>query len=294
MRLVFIGALESSYRLLKRVMAGDTAQVVGVVTRSAAPGNADFRSLAPLAAEIGCPCLLVDRAPETDLASWIGQMQADIVYCFGWSWLLGPAILTAAPQGVVGYHPTLLPLNRGRHPIIWALALGLDRTGSTFFRMDEGADSGDILSQVTVEIAPDDTAASLYARLMDVAEQQVDAMTQALARGALAGQPQDHSRANIWRKRGKADGCIDWRMPARGIYNLVRALTRPYVGAHCSTPGGDIKIWQGKLGPHGFHNCEPGKVLALDGDAILVKCGDGSLWLCEHEFLRPPKVGDYL
>jgi methionyl-tRNA formyltransferase len=65
-------------------------------------------------------------------------------------------------MGVAGYHPTKLPMNRGRHPLIWALALRLKNSVSTFFFMNEGADSGDILSQVDFKILYQDDAQSLY------------------------------------------------------------------------------------------------------------------------------------
>ena len=76
-------------------------------------------------------------------------------------------------MGIVGYHPAALPSNRGRHPLIWALVLGLTETASTFFFMDEGADSGDILDQRPVSILPSDDAKSLYERISQVAISQI-------------------------------------------------------------------------------------------------------------------------
>ena len=84
-------------------------------------------------------------------------------------------MLTLPSLGLVGYHPALLPQNRGRHPIIWALALGLEETGSTFFFMDEGADTGDILSQRRVPITPEDDAGTLYDKLTTTALDQINA-----------------------------------------------------------------------------------------------------------------------
>lgn len=73
-------------------------------------------------------------------------------------------------MGVIGFHPAALPNNRGRHPIIWALALGLNETASTFFKMDEGADTGDIVSQVKIPICESDYAADLYENIMCAAK----------------------------------------------------------------------------------------------------------------------------
>jgi len=65
--------------------------------------------------------------------------------------LLKKELLSLPPNGVLGYHPAKLPQNRGRHPLIWSLVLGLEESASTFYFMDEGADSGDILSQKDFE-----------------------------------------------------------------------------------------------------------------------------------------------
>lgn len=293
MRIAFIGAVASSHTILGHLRNLPDVELVGVITRAQSPFNADAHSLESLAAEIGCPCLVVDRQPNADLAAWLKQRSPDVIYCMGWSWLLKSDVLAVAPLGVVGYHPAALPRNRGRHPIVWALALGLPETASTFFFMDECADSGDILDQVALPISAEDDAATLYARLEQTAIVQVTAITRNLAAGTAKRRPQEHAQANYWRKRGQADGRIDWRMPAQGVHNLIRALTRPYVGAHCVWNGVDIKVWRSLLSPLGGDNIEPGKVLAVDGSRITVKCGSGSVILVEHQFDQVPTEGDY-
>ena len=87
-----------------------------------------------------------------EVIGWISNLAPDVIFCFGWSGLLKKELLQIPPMGVIGYHPTALPKNRGRHPITWALNLGLKETASTFFFMDDGIDSGDILSQKKVLI----------------------------------------------------------------------------------------------------------------------------------------------
>jgi methionyl-tRNA formyltransferase len=152
-------------------------------------------------------------------------------------------MLGIAPLGVVGFHPSKLPANRGRHPLIWALVLGLKETASTFFFMDEGVDSGDILSQKTIEIFEDDDAGDLYQKVTETALVQLEDFVPYLEEGCYDRVLQDHDKANVWCKRGKKDGRIDWRMSARSIHNLVRGLTKPYVGAHFELNDEEIKVW---------------------------------------------------
>ena len=294
LRLSFIGCVNHSYAVLERLIAMPQVVVQGVVTRRQSPINADFRSLEPLARRIGCPLLLVEGNDQAAMAAFLKAQAPDVIFCIGWSYLLKPEVLAIPPRGVVGYHPSALPRNRGRHPLIWALALGLTETGSTYFLMDARADAGPILSQRPVPIGPQDDAASLYMRMTDTALAQLGELIPGLADGSLRGEPQDESRASHWRKRGRADGRIDWRMSAEAIHNLVRALGRPYVGAHCDVGGREVRIWKAAIGPPAPADLEPGRVLAAGPEGVVVKCGHGTVRLIEHEFDPLPAVGSCL
>ena len=130
-----------------------------------------------------------------------------LIFC-GWSRLIRKNLLDLPPLGVIGF--ILLPAdNRGRHPIIWALVLGLQGTASTFFFMDEGADSGDIISQEFLKITDNDDAGILYEKITQTALKQLREFVPRLAQGNGQRMLQDTTRANVWRKRGKPDGCID-------------------------------------------------------------------------------------
>lgn len=277
MRVLYIGCVESSRVFLETVLQVPGAEVVGILTRRQSAFNSDFVSLADIAKRYQIPCAYQEETTEENLLSWMRNLHADILYCFGWSYLLSEDAIRTARLGGVGYHPAALPANRGRHPIIWALALGLPQTASTFFFLDEKADSGDILSQQSVDITDEDDAASLYEKLMEIGKQQVRQFTKALIDGTHTRMPQDSSHTNIWRKRGHKDGIIDWRMPARGIYNLVRALTHPYVGASFLYNGEEKKVWKAAVVDEetAMKNIEPGRIIKLSADGMDVQCGAG-------------------
>lgn len=295
MRVAFIGCVIFSESALKALLHHPDAQVVGVITRASSEINADFVDLAPLASGAGVPYCWIAGNDQEAMLEALQAWQPDVVYCFGWSYLLNERILDLPPKGVIGFHPAALPANRGRHPIIWTLALGLERTASTFFIMEPAADSGPIVSQEPVEIGDEDDAGSLYRRITDVALGQVDALTHALAAGHVEAVPQDSAQASHWRKRNPADGTIDWRMPARGIVNLVRALAPPYLGADCRTSDGMAKIWKARVHTVDVApNHEPGKVLSVAAGSMLVKCGDGAVEILQHDIQPVPREGSYL
>jgi len=292
-KIAFIGCVEFSKSSLELLASMDGVDLVGLVTLKGSSFNSDFRDLTPIAHEIACPTFFDEKDDEAT-AGFLRSVSPDVVYCFGWSRLLGPKVLASAPLGVVGFHPAMLPSNRGRHPIVWAIALGLTTTGSSFFMMVESADAGDIISQVEVPVTSRDDARSLYKRITQVAMGQIRSFTPMLASSAAARTPQDHGVANSWRRRNHADGRIDWRMSTAAIIRLVRALAPPYIGAHCVVRGQDSKVWKAVVGPEGDRNIEPGKVLESDENGVLVKCDDGTILIVDHGFSELPKVGSYL
>ncbi|WP_440681200.1 formyltransferase family protein [Candidatus Pelagibacter sp. HIMB1623] len=293
MRIVFIGTVEFSKRALQRLIELD-ARVVGVCTKKQSNFNSDFADLRPLCKKKKIPIKLVKDINSKDNYDWIKSLNPDIIFCFGWSNLLKKKILTLPPMGVLGFHPSKLPKNRGRHPLIWALALGLKKSASTFFFMDEGADSGTILSQKEFKILPSDDAKTLYNRVVNTALIQLNNFLSHLEKKTYRTIKQNHKISNTWRKRTKADGKIDFRMTSQSIYNLVRALTKPYVGAHISYKEKEIIVWRVEIIKNKQNNIESGKVLDINGDKILVKTYDGAVRITNHEFKKLPNIGEYL
>lgn len=293
MKIVFIGTVEFSYKTLEKLIQLK-AEIAGVCTKKRSYFNSDFVDLTPLCNKYNIPLKYVDDINSSDNISWIKNLNPDIIFCFGWSSLIKKELLNLPRMGIVGYHSALLPKNRGRHPLIWALALGLNVSGSTFFFMTEGADDGDILSQEEVEIFYEDDAKSLYNKVSNVALKQIETFLPKLQNNSFKVIKQNNDLANTWRKRGKVDGKIDFRMTSRAIYNLVRALTKPYIGAHVEYNGQDVSIWKVEEVEFDQNNIEFGKVLENDGKGIVVKTYDKAIKIIDHDFKELPKVGDYI
>ncbi len=293
MRILFIGSVEFSLRALEHLVSLE-ANIVGICTLKESKLNADHVDLTSVGGANGIPCLYVEDINSNAALFWIKSKSPDVIFCFGWSKLLKQELLALAPLGVIGFHPSALPANRGRHPIIWALVLGLDKTASTFFFMDVGADSGDIISQREILISDQDNARTLYQKVTDAALAQIEELLPALSRERVQRVKQSQLHVNSWRKRRSADGIIDWRMSAKSIHNLVRGLTRPYVGASFLAAGKEVKVWEAQLYSSVSNNIEPGKVLAQSDNGPIIKCGEGAICLIKTEPTFEPRVGDYL
>lgn len=294
MDVFFIGSVKFSSEMLKSLLLVPHINIVGLATKSKSSFNSDHCDLSDIAMEAGIPFKYVGDINAPQIINWISNLKPHVIFCLGWSSLLSKELINVPTFGTIGYHPAELPNNKGRHPLIWALVLGLECTASTFFLIDEGADSGDIINQIRVKIDFEDTASSLYSKVVQTAKLQLNQIVSDLTNDSINRISQKESTGNHWRKRSKIDGRIDWRMKSNDIYNLIRALGHPYPGAHFDYLGQEIKVW--KSLPYMEElplNIEPGKVLKFNNGEIIVKTGDGAIILLEHEFANN-SIGTYL
>ncbi|MBK6264515.1 hypothetical protein JKA74_05650 [Marivirga sp. S37H4] len=294
MKIFFIGNVKFSSELLKSILRVDFIEIVGVATKSKSDFNSDHYDLSKLIEKENIPYKYVKDINAPHIVEWIKSLAPDYIFCFGWSSLLKEKVLQITPNRVIGYHPAKIPENRGRHPLIWALVLGLKETGSTFFIMDQSADTGDIISQEAVKIDKSDTALTLYNKIIETAITQIHELLPKMVSNSIVLKKQPLSKGNEWRKRSRNDGLIDFRMNSQSIYNLVRALTKPYPGAEIQFAHERYQIWESRIGKCNFLNIEPGKVLRISDNEIEVKTSDSSIILVDHTLDQLPKEGDYL
>lgn len=294
MRILLIGCVKSSELFLYKLIDMD-AEIVGVITKEQAGFNADYVDLGKICQKHGIDYRYTDNVNDEETKKYIRSKSVDLLLCLGWSRLLDEEVLNTPTIGCIGFHPAKLPYNKGRHPLIWALVLGLQETASTFFLMDATADTGKIISQQRVEIEYEDDAESLYQKVMKVAVKQLVEVIEKIENKTLSFISYQPDAGNVWRKRGKADGRIDWRMSSRGIYNLVRALSKPYVGAHFVYKEKEYKVWKVReLCEEGFENIEPGKIIrVMKNNRFVVKTGDNLVEIIECDDIDI-KMGEYL
>lgn len=283
MNIVFIGTVDFSRHCLLEIIK-NKGRITGIVSSQDSGINSDYSDLSSIAKKNDIPFLITEDINNIETENWIIDKKPDIIFCFGWSRLIKKRLLNLPPMGILGVHPALLPQNRGRHPIIWAIVLGLKKSGLTFFFMDEGADSGPILSQKRFEISETDNAADIYGKIKKLASLQIKEFLPQLENNTYKPILQDSSKANYLRKRSAKDGLIDWRMPSKGILNLVRALYKPYPGAEIKIKDKFYKIWKvEELMEDLPENIEPGKVVKVLDKIPVVKTGDSSIKILEIE-----------
>lgn len=296
MKILFVGCVKSSLELLCALL-DENYTVVGVITKQSSPFNSDFCDLTSICKLNDIPFIQFEGKCWENAIGFATTCAPDVLYCFGFSHLLPPELLQIPVLGAVGFHPARLPFNRGRHPLIWALALGLKSTASSFFMLEATADAGDIVSQVEVSINPTDDAGTLYRKVMECATKQVIMLTQQFLNGTVSRTSQKGVPSNSWRKRDFRDGVIDFRMSGSSICNLVRALAAPYPGACFCYQGNYYSVWRAQTlseTTENLENIEPGKVLSVESPSCFtVRVSDGILKILEASPIELQE-GDYL
>jgi methionyl-tRNA formyltransferase len=296
MRIVFIGAVEFSRHCLEQTLSAG-GEVVAVLTL--APEHAglhgDYSDLRETAKRHGIPLHHIRNVNDSEVLQLMRALEPDVVFVLGWSQLLSRDLLEVAP--CIGAHPALLPRNRGRHPLTWALVEGLSESGLTFLWLDEGADSGDVLWQRPFPIELEDDAQSLYAKIEELATLAIHEVVPQLTAGQAPRIPQDDAQATYWRRRTDDDRWIDWTLQSLRIYNLIRGLTHPYVGAVTRRERQDVLVWRARLPGRTLTTTEaaagPGCVIGVDA-GVDVRTGDGYLTLIDVEPPGALQVGDVL
>ncbi len=253
--------------------------VVAVVTHRDEPGETIwFGSVAGLATTHGIPVHTPDDPNGPTFVAEVRRLRPDLIISVYYRRLLSPAILTIPSLGAINMHGSLLPKYRGRAPLNWVLVHGESRTGVTLHHMDAKADHGDIIGQREVPIAVEDTALTLSRKLTAAARTLLAEMSPLILAGRAPRIAQDHAAATTCRRRTPADGLIEWSRSAWEIYNLIRAVTRPFPGAFTFWAGRQVFLWSARPPRGRQSSASPGTILGIgDGGTLEVATGDGIL-----------------
>jgi methionyl-tRNA formyltransferase len=249
-----------------------------------------WRSCTDLARSHGVPVYTPERLDEPWIER-IAAMRPAIIYSFYYRNLLPDAIVRVAPLGAYNLHGSLLPAYRGRAPVNWMLVNGEREAGVTLHHMVARADAGDIVGQRSVAIDDSDTALTLYRKLVPLGVALLTEMHPLIVAGRAPRRTQDLSRGSYFGRRRPEDGRIDWRWPARRIFNLVRAVTHPYPGAFCWLNGRKLFVWESGIAAEAGGRGAPGEIVRVvsAGGAVEVAAGAGSLLVTRAQFDGAPE-----
>lgn len=271
-KIVFMGTPEFSVPTLKAL--ADAYEVIGVVTQPDRPAGRSREPVPPpvkvAATSLGLPVMQPERLRNPDTLAQLKHWPADLYVVAAFGQILPQAVLDIPRLGGLNVHASLLPRWRGASPIQHAIMAGDTRTGVTIMKMDAGLDTGPILTTREIDIAPDETSATLHDKLSKLGAELLIPTIKGYVEGAIVPRPQPEEGVTLAPPIRKDDGRIDWSASAETIDRMVRAFT-PWPGTFTMWRGRLIKVLSGHV-ERG--NLPAGCVDVVDG-RMLVGTGAG-------------------
>jgi len=278
-------------------------EVAAVVTQPDQPaGRGLALRMSPIKAlgvELGLAVLQPARLRGPESVAELAAFRAEAIVVFAYGQILPQAVLDLPRLACLNVHASLLPRWRGAAPIQAAILAGDSASGHTIMYMDAGLDTGDILLQRTVPLAPDETGGSLHDRLAALAPDCLLEALDLLAAGRAPRIPQDNGLATHAPKLNRESGRLDWAQPARELERRIRAF-QPWPGTFTTlppvrgaAPARVLKVFAAVLA---VGEGLPGSILRADGEGLLVATGEGALLLRElqQEGRKRLAAGEFL
>ncbi len=211
-----------------------------------------------------------------DFRKQLARIAPDAIIVVGYGRIIPQWMIDLPALGNLNLHASLLPKYRGAAPIQWAIARGENVSGVTTMRIDAGLDTGDILLQEEIAIAPEDTAVTLAPRMAAIGAALMVQTLRGLQAGTGRPRPQDHARATLAPILKKEDGQIDFQLTAREILNRLRGF-QPWPGAYTTFRGKNLHLWAAQT----VERAAPAAEIMLESGHLFVGCGTGALELLE-------------
>ena len=285
MRTLFYGTPSIAVSYLQ--LAAEESEVVAVITQPDRPVGRGLETkptpVKEAALKLKLPVLQPERPSE--IAAQIKSFDADLGIVIAYGQILKPDVLKAARLGHINVHFSLLPKYRGSAPVPWALVNGETKTGVSLFWLDEGMDTGPLLSQKEAEILPTENASQLMEKLEPIGLDLLKTALEQISHGDYLKTPQEGapSYAPLLKK---TDGLIDFENSAVQIHNLVRGLfiwPRAYFVLRDSPGDKRVSVLQTSLNS-AFSSPFPapiGTILRVEQQrGFLLQCGQGSsVWI---------------
>jgi len=278
LNIVFAGTPDFAAQHL-RVLLESEFNVVAVYTQPDRPAGRGKKLTASAVKELAVaqdiPVYQPENFKETASVEQLAALNADLMIVVAYGLILPKVVLQTPRLGCLNVHGSLLPRWRGAAPIQRAIWAGDKETGVTIMQMNEGLDTGDMLSKVSCPIASDETSASLYEKLAQQAPLALVDTVKQLSKGELTPEVQDENLANYAKKLSKAEALIDWSADGAFIERCVRAFN-PWPISYFMLLGKAVKVHQASLLAISSEK-EIGTIISADKKGIQVVTGQGVL-----------------
>jgi methionyl-tRNA formyltransferase len=274
LRIILIGQAAFAEKTLDKLVSKGE-DVLAVFCFPDAPGG-KIDPVKQRALQLGIPVHQHKTLKTPEVTEQFVSLKADLAILAFVSQIIPPPVFNAPRFGSICYHPSLLPKYRGRTAINWALIRGETVTGLTIFWLDKGIDTGPILLQKEVQVAPDDTTGTLYFnKLFPLGIEAIADAVDLIKAGNPPRIAQDESKATYDPPCGDEHAKIDWNKPAQEVYNLIRGCD-PQPGAHTTHNGRMVRLFDARL-QKGANSASAGQVTGIGSEDIAIALNGGTL-----------------
>jgi methionyl-tRNA formyltransferase len=276
MKIAIIGQSAFGKSVLEALVEKGEDEIVGVF----APPTKEGRSPDPIsdaANELNVPVFEFKRLRDEDAVDQFKSLAPELCVMAFVTDIVPMEMINSPSLGTIQYHPSLLPLHRGPSSINWPIINGETETGLTIFWPDEGLDTGPVLMQKKVEIAPDATLGSVYFnKLYPLGVQAMVESVDLVRSGDAPRIVQDESNATYESWCKASDVVVDWSANVDTAFNMIRGAD-PQPGAN--TTHGDIKLslYDAARSSYGSSGHPAGAVVEIGVEKLIVACSDGAI-----------------
>lgn len=285
MKIVFMGTPDFAVPSLEALVE-EKHDIVQVFTQPDRPkGRGNKLTMPPVkekALEHNLKVYQPHNLKNTETIDIIKNLNPDLIVVVAYGQILTKEVLAIPPLGCINVHASLLPKYRGAGPIQWAIINGEKTTGITTMYMGEGLDTGDMILKEEIFIGENETAEELHNRLSLLGGKVLKGTLLQIDKGTAPRVRQNHEESTYAPRLTKELGNIQWNKTAEEIHNLIRG-TIPWPMAYTNYLDKTMKIWKSGI-EKGNGSNEPGKIIEVTKDKIIVATGKDSLVIEELQF----------
>lgn len=276
-----IGSNLESYDCLKYLIEKNcTIHTLITLPSGYSKNVSDYYDLHEFCNTHGIAVIDTTNVNSSETIEQIKNVRPDYLFTLGWSQIFKEELIACFSKFVVGTHPTKLPHGRGRAPLPWTILEDLKKSALSFFKIDTGVDTGNLIFQREFDIPPGTYVKDLYdtvARELGYGFHEI--YESIIQNKALNLTTQSEENVTVRGKRTPSDGFIDFTKSITETERLIRAVSEPYPGAYCYYKDEKIIFWRVAFDTEKTHSGTIGQVLKKGKEGILVQFSDGNLWL---------------
>jgi methionyl-tRNA formyltransferase len=297
LRCVFFGTSEFAVPTLQSLAENSAVEIVAVVTRlDARVGRKRELQFSPVKQEaMRLKLRILQPASLRDFYSDFVGLSPDIGVVVSYGKIIPENFIDLPKFGILNVHASLLPRFRGASPIQHAILEGDTTTGVTVMKIDAGMDTGPILSQCNVPIAPDETTPTLSVKLAKEGAKLLLTTLPSYLSGVLKPHTQPREGVTYAKILKKEDGLLDFQQSAKKLERQVRAL-KPWPGSYFFVQGKKILVHDARVVPAPFSQNAKTGILCIDKDSLFIPTHDNSLALLkvQPEGKKPQEIRDFI